>query len=653
MSAQYFLEVALNLPLQQSFTYASEQAVQPGCRVQVPFRGRKLQGIVIATSQTAPQGYSVKDVIKVLDEEPLLNQRLLELATWMAGMYFASNGECLAAMVPNAKQERPSPALGGSEPAAAPKEIQLSPAQAAAVSRIKENSCGRYYVYGVTGSGKTEVFLQAAEYMLSQGKDSIYLVPEIALTHQVVQMIQSRFGHTAAVLHSRLTASQRLAEWRRIRSGKARMVVGARSAVFAPVQKLGLIILDEEHESAYKSSEKPRYHARQLAMKRCSSEQAALIMGSATPSVEAKYLMEKGQLEFLHLPERVSGGNMPELLLVDMRKEKEVLSRKLREEMDATLQAGRQIILFLNRRGFSHFFHCHSCGAEMQCPHCSVGLTLHKERGRLVCHYCGYSTAPVDVCPQCGSLDVGYAGFGTEHIQDEVARHFPFASCSRLDTDVARKKGAAEKILQDFKDQKTDILLGTQMVAKGLNFPALQLVGVILADTGLHLPDFRAAERTFTLLTQVAGRAGRYTNDGKVIIQTYHPGNPTIRMAVQNETEAFYQNEIDVRKLTGFPPFSRMIRVVLRGKNKGEVQSTINKLHAQLPPATDLPGDCLGPAECPLGKIAGNFRYQLLFRASLGPAAGSMHQLLKQILSSFSVPKGIFVEVDVDPVHLL
>ncbi|AFG37166.1 replication restart helicase PriA [Spirochaeta africana] len=649
-----FVEVAFSLPLERTFTYSCDTTPQPGCRVIAPFGGRSLHGVAVATHHDAPQGYQVKPLERVLDEEPLLTPQLLELGRWMAGMYFASWGECLGTMIPNAKEERRVPSLGGGDPEPNPVPITPSAAQASAIRCITEGSsggtAGRYFLYGVTGSGKTEVFLQSAEHILAQGRGIIYLVPEIALTHQVAEMLKSRFGDTAAILHSRMTPSQRLGEWRRIRRGEARMVIGARSAVFAPVQHLGLIILDEEHEGAYKAGDRPRYHARQIAMKRCSSEQATLIMGSATPSVEAKHLMDTGGLQALHLPERISGGGMPALEIVDMRREKESLSQQLRTEIQETLQSGRQVILFLNRRGFSHFFHCRSCGYEMHCPHCSVGLTLHKHRGRMVCHYCGYTTRPIDVCPACKSLDVGYSGFGTEHIEDEVRRHFPQASIDRLDTDSAGRKGVVERILGDFRSGKTDILLGTQMVAKGLNFPGLHLVGIVLADTGLHMPDFRAAERTFTLITQVAGRAGRYHPDGRVLIQTYQPDNPVIRQAAAGDVEGFYRTEIDVRRMTGFPPFSRMIRLVVRGKQEQSVRNAADELSARLHSGGRFPGECMGPSECPLGKIAGNYRMQILLRSRSG---GDIHTRLSQVLPGFKLPRGLHLEIDVDPIQLL
>lgn len=646
----YYIEVAFSLPLPRSFTYSHHQPVAAGCRVIAPFGGRSLTGVVVASTSVIPQGFTIKPVTRVLDQSPLLSANSLELARWMADMYFATWGECLGTMVTNAKEERQVGALGGGDPEPRSSAVTPSPAQAAAIAKITAVQGGRFYLFGVTGSGKTEVFMQSAEHYLSLGKGIIYLVPEIALTHQVAEMLHARFGNAAAILHSHMTPSQRLGEWRRIHSGEARMVIGARSAVFAPVKNLGLIILDEEHEGAYKSGDRPRYHARQVAMKRCSMENAALIMGSATPSVEAKHLMDTGGLECLTLPDRVSGGGMPKLSVVDMRHEKSALSKRLLIKMQETLHSKRQVILFLNRRGFSHFFHCRSCGYEMHCPHCSVGMTLHKQRNRMVCHYCGYTARPVDVCPECSSLDVGYSGFGTEHIEDEVRLHFPDAVIDRLDTDVARRKGTTERVLRDFREGKTDILLGTQMVAKGLNFPGLHLVGIVLADTGLHMPDFRAAERTFMLITQVAGRAGRYHPDGQVLVQTYQPDNPVIQQAVAGDIEGFYHSEIEVRRMTGFPPFSRMIRLVIRGKQQQSVIRSADELVGRLLAAGDFPGECMGPTECPLGKIASNFRYQILLRSTNGAA---MHRRLSQVLPGFSTPRGLHLEIDVDPVQLL
>ena len=494
------------------------------------------------------------------------------------------------------------------------------------------------------------MFLRLAEEALAESRSVIYLVPEIALTHQLIGELEGRFGNLLAVIHSGLTPAQRLSEWRRIQSAEARFVVGARSAVFAPLSGVGLIIIDEEHEGSYKSSSTPRYHARQVAMKRNATHGARLVMGSATPSAEAFHLMRTGKIARFDLPERLSGGAKPDMQIIDMRREDGVLSRALVEAMRETVAEGRQIILFLNRRGFSYFFHCRSCGYETKCKYCAVAMTFHKSRGRLICHYCGYSDAPINQCPDCGSLDVGYSGFGTEMIEEEVSRRFPELAVRRIDTDSVRKKGVLQSTLDMFKSGEIDVLLGTQMVAKGLNFPGVKLVGIVLADTGLHLPDFRSQERTFALIVQVSGRAGRFVPDGRVLIQTYKPENEAIRLAATDDIETFYTNELEARKQLMFPPFTRIIRLVFRGKNPSKVataaSSAAKALHKDLPASTEV----LGPAECPLSVIAGNTRHQLLVRTAEFSAA---HSIVGAFLRTTNRVAGIYIEVDIDPVSLL
>ena len=435
-------------------------------------------------------------------------------------------------------------------------------------------------------------------------------MPEIALTGQVVEAATRRFGEKCAVLHSRLTPSKKLAEWRRILRSEATVVVGARSAVFAPVRRLGLIVIDEEHESTYKSGSAPRYHARQVAMRRGAVEGARVVMGSATPSVEAWSQMASGSVGRLPLTRRLAGGAPPAVEIVDMRLEGGPISTKLAEAVRSSHSEGRQSILFLNCRGFSYFFRCGSCGGELRCPNCSVALTFHKDRDALVCHYCGYRAAPPKACPECGSLDVGWAGFGTERVEEEAGRLFPDMRILRLDADSTSKVGELESTLDDFREGRADILLGTQMVAKGLNFPRVKTVGVVLADTSLNVPDFRSAERTFALVVQVAGRAGRFTPDGRVILQTYRPDSPVMRLAAACDAEAFYGLELETRRELGFPPFARLVRVVFRSKEKGKAAAAARDFaelaQGLLPKGAEL----LGPAECPLGMVAGTARWQ-------------------------------------------
>jgi primosomal protein N' (replication factor Y) len=594
----------------------------------------------------------LKAIRRVVDGKPLFDAPVIELAQWMASYYFCGLGEALAAMIPSGRRTGSYSTFGDDE------EIirgspELSEEQERAVEAVLSDSAtSLFYLYGVTGSGKTEVFLRAAESILKAGKSVLYLVPEISLTHQTAAAIGRRFGTTAATIHSGMSPSARLTEWVRIQTGEVRIVVGPRSAVFAPVKDLGLIIIDEEHDGSYKSGNTPRYHARQVAMRRCSLSNARLLMGSATPSAEAWKLMRDGGIRRMDLTRRLSGGSIPEIVPVSLEHTEGCLSRELQEEIRKTAQMGRQSILFLNRRGFAYFYHCPNCGYELSCRRCSVSLTYHKNKGRAICHYCGYSAVPPKACPQCGSLEAGFTGFGTEMIEEEVRRIFPELRLRRADADTTSRKGSLEETLDIFRAGGIDILLGTQMVAKGLNFPGVRLVGVVLADTGLHLPDFRAAERTFSLIVQVAGRAGRYFPDGKVIVQTLRPGDPVISRACALDVEGFFTAELTQREQLGFPPYTRLIRFTIRSKEAERADRAINRLAAIAGPLIPRGGDILGPAECPIGIIAGNHRRQLILRAA---AMGPLHGAARIILDRYEKGKDsrVYLEVDVDPVSLL
>lgn len=646
------VEVAFNLPVNKKFLYAFRNEISDpvGCRIKASFGKRTLTGYVLSLLPDNPEPtLTLKPVDRFLDPEPVIDKDLIELAEWMSRLYLCSMGEALSVCVPGGIRETVSD-LADIDEGTERLVISLSENQTRAVETIMTGEEGWFYVYGVTGSGKTEVFLSCAEKVLTEGKSVIYLVPEIALTHQVLTAIQARFGNKAAVIHSGLTPSQKLAEWRRIRRGEATVVVGARSAVFAPIKQLGLIIIDEEHESTYKAGAVPRYHARQIAMKRCTVHKAKLVMGSATPSLEAWHLIREGKLISVTLPERHSGGRMPELSVVDMTKEKGSLSVKLLEEMKAAYREGRQTILFLNRRGFSYFFHCRSCGFEMKCRQCSITLTYHKQKNRMICHYCGFNTEPASVCPSCNSLDIGYAGFGTEKIEEELRSHFPFMTIERVDADATRKKDSLKRRLEEFRDGRIHVLVGTQMVAKGLNFPGVKLVGIILADTTLSLPDFRSAERTFSLLVQVSGRAGRFLPDGRVIIQTFRPGHPAIRFAGRHDLPGFFDQELAMRKSLSFPPYTRLFRILFRSKNMGKSESAAFAFTERLFKSKFPAGEILGPAECPIQTIAGNHRYHIILRSM---DFSRSHFLLKSVVDAFVLPAGVYMELDIDPRSLL
>jgi primosomal protein N' (replication factor Y) len=649
------LDLAFNIPLDQVFTYRMDAKGKgaTGKRAMAPFGKREVLGYIVGERSEAPEGVEgIKALRRVVDPEPLFDQADINLASWMAGYYLCGLGEALAAMIPSGRRAGGYSSFEdiGEIPQGVP---ELSAEQKRALETILSPSppSSLFYLYGITGSGKTEVFLRAAEQMIRKGKSVIYLVPEIALTYQTAEAIGKRFGPAAATLHSGMTPSERLSEWVRIRRGETRIVVGPRSAVFAPVRDLGLVIIDEEHDGSYKSGSTPRYHARQVSMRRCSVSGARLVMGSATPSAEAWKTMGEGTIRRLDLTRRLSGGALPEILPVSLERTEGCLSAELKEEIRKTAQMGRQTILFLNRRGFAYFYHCPNCGYELRCRRCSVSLTYHKGKARAICHYCGYSAPPPNQCPECGSLEAGFAGFGTEMIEEEVRRTFPQLRVRRADADSAAKKGSLQETLEGFKAGDIDILLGTQMVAKGLNFPGVRLVGVVLADTGLHVPDFRAAERTFSLIVQVAGRAGRYFPDGKVIVQTFRPKDPAITRSCALDVEGFFAAELAQRDILGFPPYSRLIRFTIRSREAARADSAIGRLAALASPLIPPGADALGPAECPIGVIAGNHRRQFILR---GAAMGPLHKAARETLARYEKGRDsrTYLEVDVDPVSL-
>lgn len=517
-------------------------------------------------------------------------------------------------------------------------------------------------LFGVTGSGKTEVYLQAAQRVLDQGKSVLVLVPEISLTPQTVERFKSRFAEMqdqVAVLHSHLSQGERFDEWHRIQRGKARIVIGARSAVFAPLEELGLIIVDEEHEGSYKQEQPPRYHARDAAVVRARLEGCAILLGSATPALESWHNAERGKYTLLRLPERADNARLPLVRIIDMKVEKKkagkgspaILSERLRIAVDQRLTRGEQTILFLNRRGFASSVVCQACGHVVQCPHCSVSMTVHQQAGRLVCHVCGFQKLAPRKCPACADPAILLAGYGTERVEETLRKVFPTAKIARVDADAMARKNTLRDTLHAFKTGKLDILIGTQMIAKGLHFPNVTLVGILNADLALHIPDFRAGERTFSLLTQVAGRAGRGELLGEVIVQSFTPHHPAIQFARQHDYEGFSQLEMEFRRQCGFPPAGHAVLVTVRGERENLAEFTLKTLHAQLkkvlPPEPEvLMGE---PAPSPLVKSHDQFRFQILLRARL---TSQITQPLMSVLAGMKIPPGIIATVDVDPVNL-
>ncbi|MBZ5634754.1 MAG: primosomal protein N' [Acidobacteriia bacterium] len=803
--APVYCDVSLPVPIDTAFTYRLPETlrrrVQPGCRILVPFGSRKLTGVVLATHSQPPSA-PAKEALHLLEEDPALDESLLDLGRWISTYYCAPLGETLRAMTPLAadirrgrvysltpsgrdaarqlhltgtEQEDPAAAilrmLDGralsasyltkkvtqaanvlrslekkgfveSEDIAAERDplrasaarlrvefvarasekipkperellayLELHPGQhnlatledtlpkastaARALARrqlarlalepvsslaappraphtlnphqqdafeaigsaLGSRQFQAFLLEGVTGSGKTEVYLSAIEAALALGRGALLLVPEIGLTPAVAGQFHHRFGERVAILHSAFHDSERAQEWRRIRAGEASVVVATRSGVFAPVQNLGLIIVDEEHDQSYKQQETPRYHGRDVAVVRARNGNAVIVLGSATPSLETRYNAERGKYTRLALPGRIERRPMPTVSVIDMRREfletrkQATFSRALIDAVTERLENGEQTMLLLNRRGFSSFVACRACGERLQCVNCSVTLTYHKRDRRMLCHYCNYATPVPGKCPKCASDYLQFIGVGSERLEQELGAFFPKARIARLDRDTVGGKRDYETILAGFREHHYDILVGTQMIAKGHDIPNVTLVGIVNADLGLGLPDFRAAERTFQLLTQAAGRAGRGETPGIVLIQTIQPDHYAIQCAAEQDYEKFYRKEIEFRRLMYYPPFGALANVIIRSTNEEDALTRSAALGRLLNPAPEGVR-VMGPAPAPVLRVKTEYRYQMLLKTSSRKRLG---ELLGEVRRFAAAQKWgpANLAIDVDPMTLL
>lgn len=521
-----------------------------------------------------------------------------------------------------------------------------------------------FLLHGVTGSGKTEIYLRAIEEVLRQGKEALVLVPEISLTPQTIRSFQGRCGQVA-VLHSHLHNAERGNHWRRIARGEVQVIVGARSAIFAPTRNLGLIVIDEEHENSFKQEATPRYHARDVAVMRARLENIPIVLGSATPSLESWFNAQRGQYHLLTLPKRVYDRPLPHVHLIDLRHDRDPskrldgLSPTLERSMRHALGLGGQVILLLNRRGFSTYLHCPGCGHVQHCRFCDLAMTFHRERHVILCHYCGYEQVPPEKCPACGTGQVRYQGMGTEKLESEIKAKFPDKVVGRMDSDTMKRPGSHGKVLDAFKRGEIHILMGTQMIAKGLDFPNVTLVGVVNADVGLHHADFRAAERTFQLLAQVAGRTGRGARGGHVYVQTMCPEHPAISLAATHDYRHFAEAEMRHRRAHNYPPIQRLARLIVRSKDEKAAQDYAERLAAAFRPAlaklqasATEPADLrlLGPAECPVFRLKGYYRFHFQLQSS---RSAFLHEVLRAVLPTVRLPQNVELTVDIDPQDML
>ena len=560
-------------------------------------------------------------------------------------------------------------------PASAP--MTLTPAQEEAITPILAALDSRehasFLLHGVTGSGKTELYLQSIDRCLKSGREAIVLVPEISLTPQMVERFKSRFGAKVAVLHSRLSNGERYDEWRKIREGRAQVAVGARSAIFAPFERIGLIVIDEEHETSYKQEESPKYHARDVAIERARQHGAVVVLGSATPSLETYASAKRGEggMGYIPLPQRVADRPLPGVRIVDMREElklgnRAMFSRALHEAITDRLAKGEQMVLLLNRRGYATFVMCRSCGYTALCPHCEIALTYHRGAQNMRCHYCGYAEAEPKSCPSCQSPHIRYFGTGTQKVEESLAETFPGIRVIRMDVDTTTEKGSHERWLTEFRERRADVLLGTQMVAKGLDFPYVTLVGVLAADAALRLPDFRASERTFQLLTQVAGRAGRHELPGEVVIQTYDPEHPSITSVQGHHYEGFVRQELKLRHVLGYPPYGRLIGVTFSHESVPMLLSVgqrfatrLKELSAAERIGTDFSGgapdvlEVLGPVASPIARLKDRYRFQCMVKYRGEVDASRLAAQALRELDDAVKKNGLQVSVDVDPQMML
>ncbi|MBQ2696533.1 MAG: primosomal protein N' [Clostridia bacterium] len=540
------------------------------------------------------------------------------------------------------------------------KALVPNPDQEKAISAILDaiNAFSVFLLHGVTGSGKTEIFLQCIENVLKQGKTAIVLVPEISLTPQMINRFAGRFGKQIAVLHSRLSMGERNDEYKRIKSGEAKVVIGVRSAIFAPIQNLGLIVVDEEHEASYKSQSVPSYHAREMAAMRAKQNDIPLVLASATPSIESYYKALSGKYKLLTLENRANRQTMPDVSIVDMRQElangnRSLFSGLLKDEIQKNLENGQQTILFLNRRGFSTFISCRSCGYVVKCPRCNIALTYHKNKDYLTCHYCGYTQKNLHTCPDCGSHYIKHFGTGTQKVEEELSELFPEAKILRMDLDTVSAKNSHQKILDRFEKEKIDILIGTQMVTKGLDFENVTLVGVLAADMSLNLDDYRANEKTFDLITQVCGRAGRGSYAGRAVIQSYNPENAVLQMAKYQDYNAFYEDEITLRKTLMYPPFCDLLSIVFTAFNESYATNCAKKAAQWLKDRLPRGVEVLGPGPCGFNKMNNKYRKRILIKCRLNDTIINVITEYMNVHYQSKENQSVSILTETNPIHMM
>ncbi len=644
-----------------TFTYLvpdeMSSKIKIGSRVLAPFKKEKKVGIVFEFTKATPSNKKItlKNIDSLLDTEPLVPAYMLKLIQWAGYYYVSTPGLALKNAIPSAVLENKKSGksrITYSADLKPSKTLNLNVEQMKALNSITGARSGAFLLHGVTGSGKTEVYIRAIE-SLPEDKEAIVLVPEIALTSQIIDRFRSRFGDKTAVFHSGLSQGEKIAQWWKMRKGKAKVVLGVRSAVFAPFQNPGLIIIDEEHDASYKQFEGLRYSARDVALARAKVQGIRIILGSATPSMESFYNAQKGKLTYLELKHRVEKKPLPPVEIIDMTKEDKKyhsFSHKLLKALNENIAGGHQSLIMLNRRGYSPFLMCTDCGYIHKCPACSITLTFHKDTKTLNCHYCNSYLTPRDFCPKCEGTRTKFIGIGTQRVEEELQELIPGISLKRMDRDTTKRKLAHYRIIKGMEEKKIDVLLGTQMVAKGHDFPDVTIAAIVFADVALNLPDFRSAERTFQLFTQLAGRAGRGDMAGHVYIQTFEPGHYVFNYVRNHDYTGFYQNELTLRQDLSYPPFDKLIRIIMSFKTRENAKMIIKKISEKTNKININGVEILGPAPAPVEKIRNLWRWHIILK---GSNSKNLRHAVSEFLKKTKDIRNIRIDVDVDPINLL
>ncbi len=657
-----FADIVLPVPVERIFTYSVPEEVRgclaPGCRVLVPFGKRCMTGYVISLHDDTPEKFRTKEISKLIDDRPLLHPGLMKLAGWMSGYYVHPMGEILRTMLPagiKGKGRLPHDAVPAGDFPEEAVRPELGRAQSSAfkdiTSSIRGDREGVFLLYGVTGSGKTEVYLRCIEEGLSLGKTALVLVPEIALIPQATARFRRRFGNDVAVLHSRLTGPQRSTIWKMAAKGEVRVIIGPRSAVFVPLKDLGVIVVDEEQDPSFKQDEKPHYSAVEVAKFRGSNEHLVVILGSATPSLETYHCALSGEIESFRIAFRPAEGKLPPVDIIDMREREGIISDELLDALDTCVRKGNQAIVLIDRRGHANYVQCRKCGWIDRCPGCSISLTYHSRGHKLMCHYCGFSRRPPKKCPRCGNYRVLQKGVGTQRVEMELKTLLPTASILRMDLDTTKGKKDHLKILERFGRGDADLLLGTRMVAKGHHFPNVTVVGVLSADAGLNFPDFRAAERTFQLLSQAAGRTGRGKKGGKVIIQALAPDHYVYDFLENHDFDGFASNELVLREQLRYPPASRLMLFTISSRSREAASEAADRVRSGIAFRGGVDdADVLGPTSAVIEKLRGRYRFHLLVRGV--EKANEKSKLVKIAQEAVRSRRNIELQWNVDPVNL-